>query len=54
MGSGFAIESWPDPPKGQPQQAAIRAVSSEYFATMKIPLWKGRSSIIPTHESRCR
>lgn len=35
------IESWPDPPLGQQQQAAIRAVSSDYFATMKIPLLEG-------------
>ena len=30
MDSVFVIESWPDPPEGQPQQAAIRAVSSDY------------------------
>ena len=40
--SAFAIEGRPDPPQGQQQQAAIRAVSSEYFATMKIPHRKGR------------
>lgn len=40
--SAFAIEGRPDPPQGQQQQAAIRAVSSEYFATLKIPLRKGR------------
>ena len=40
--SAFAIECRPDPPQGQQQQAAIRAVSSEYVATMKIPLRKGR------------
>jgi hypothetical protein len=35
-------KSRPDPPMGRQQQAAIRAVSSEHFATMKIPLRKGR------------
>ena len=43
--SAFAIEGRPDPPQGQQQQAAIRAVSSEYFATMKIPLRKGRFAL---------
>ena len=43
----LASESWPDPPQGQQQQAAIRAVSSDYLATMKIPLRKGRSSVNP-------
>lgn len=40
--SGFAIEGRPDPPKGDLQQAAVRAVSDDYFRTMKIPLRKGR------------
>jgi putative ABC transport system permease protein len=40
--SGFAIEGRPDPPQGQQQQAATRAVSSNYFRTMHIPLRKGR------------
>src|ERR1041384_7190100 len=38
----FAIEGRPDPPQGQQQQAATRAVSSDYFRTMQIPLRKGR------------
>ncbi len=42
MDSVLVIQSWPDPPLGQQQQAAIRAVSSEDVATMKIPLRKGR------------
>ncbi|HYK22874.1 MAG TPA: ABC transporter permease [Pyrinomonadaceae bacterium] len=40
--SAFAIEGRPDPPKGQQQQAAIRAVSDDYFRTMQIPLRQGR------------
>jgi putative ABC transport system permease protein len=40
--SGFAIEGRPDPPQGNQQQAASRAVSNDYFSTMKIPLRKGR------------
>ncbi len=40
--SGFAIEGRPDPPQGQQQQAATRAVSDDYFRTMQIPLRKGR------------
>ena len=32
----------PDPPLGRQQQAAIRAVSSDTLAALKIPLWKGR------------
>jgi predicted permease len=38
----FAIEGRPDPPQGAQQQAAVRAVSDDYFRTMKIPLRKGR------------
>ena len=38
----FAIEGRPDPPQGQHQQAATRAVSDDYFRTMQIPLRKGR------------
>jgi putative ABC transport system permease protein len=38
----FAIEGRPDPPQGAQQQAAARTVSDDYFATMKIPLQKGR------------
>ena len=40
--TAFAIEGRPDPPPGQQQQAAIRAVSDNYFSTMQIPLRKGR------------
>src|ERR1043165_1978766 len=40
--SAFAIEGRPDPPQGQHQQAATRAVSNDYFRTMQIPLRKGR------------
>jgi putative ABC transport system permease protein len=40
--SAFAIEGRPDPPKGQQQQAATRAVSNDYFHTMQIPLRRGR------------
>jgi putative ABC transport system permease protein len=40
--SGFAIEGRPAPPQGDLQQAAVRAVSNDYFSTMKIPLRKGR------------
>jgi putative ABC transport system permease protein len=40
--TGFAIEGRPDPPPGQQQQAATRAVSNDYFHTLKIPLVKGR------------
>jgi putative ABC transport system permease protein len=39
--SPFAIEGRPVP-EGQQQQAAVRAVSDDYFQTMKIPLRKGR------------
>ena len=39
---GFAIEGRPDPPQGQQQQAATRAVSDDYFRAMQIPLRKGR------------
>lgn len=39
---GFAIEGRPDPPQGDLQQAAVRAVSDDYFSTMRIPLRKGR------------
>jgi putative ABC transport system permease protein len=39
---GFAIEGRPDPPQGQQQQAAVRAVSDDYFRSMRIPLRKGR------------
>jgi hypothetical protein len=42
MESVFVIGSWPDPPLGQQQQGAIRAVCSEHLATMKISLRKGR------------
>lgn len=41
--SAFAIEGRPDPPQGQQQQAAVRAVSDDYFSTMRIPLRKGRT-----------
>ena len=40
--TAFAIEGRPDPPQGQQQQAATRAVSDDYFRTMKIPLRRGR------------
>jgi putative ABC transport system permease protein len=40
--SPFAIEGRPDPPQGQQQQAATRAVSDDYFRTMQIPLREGR------------
>ena len=40
--TAFAIEGRPAPPPGQQQQAATRAVSNDYFRTMKIPLRKGR------------
>jgi putative ABC transport system permease protein len=40
--SGFAIEGRPDPPPGQQQQAATRAISNDYFHSLKIPLLKGR------------
>jgi putative ABC transport system permease protein len=40
--SGFAIEGRPDPPAGDQQQAATRAVSNDYFHTLRIPLRKGR------------
>jgi putative ABC transport system permease protein len=40
--SAFVIDGRPDPPPGQQQQAAIRAVSDDYFRTMQIPLRKGR------------
>jgi putative ABC transport system permease protein len=40
--SAFALEGRPDPPPGQQQQAATRAVSNDYFRTLKIPLLKGR------------
>ena len=39
--SPFAIEGRPVP-EGQQQQAAVRAVSDDYFQTMRIPLRKGR------------
>ena len=38
----FAIEGRPEPPQGQQQQAATRAVSNDYFRTMRIPLRQGR------------
>ena len=38
----FAIEGRPEPPPGQQQQAAVRAVSDDYFHTLRIPLRKGR------------
>jgi putative ABC transport system permease protein len=38
----FAIEGRPDPPPGEQQQAATRAVSNDYFQTLRIPLRKGR------------
>lgn len=40
--SGFAIEGRPDPGPGDQQQAAVRAVSNDYFLTLRIPLRKGR------------
>lgn len=40
--TAFAIEGRPDPPPGQQQQAATRAVSDEYFHTLQIPLRQGR------------
>src|ERR1041385_8823208 len=40
--SAFTIEGRPAPPPGQQQQAAMRAVSDDYFRTMQIPLRKGR------------
>jgi putative ABC transport system permease protein len=40
--TAFAIEGRPEPPQGQQQQAATRAVSDDYFRTMRIPLLKGR------------
>jgi putative ABC transport system permease protein len=40
--SGFAIEGRPEPPAGDHQQAATRAVSNDYFRTLQIPLKKGR------------
>ena len=40
--TAFAIEGRPDPPPGQQQQAATRAVSDDYFRTLQIPLRKGR------------
>jgi putative ABC transport system permease protein len=40
--SAFAIEGRPDPPPGEQQQAATRAVSNDYFQTLRIPLRKGR------------
>jgi putative ABC transport system permease protein len=39
--SGFAIDGRPLP-EGDLQQAATRAVSNEYFQTLRIPLRKGR------------
>lgn len=39
--SAFSVEGRPAP-AGELQQAAIRAVSNDYFQTMKIPLRKGR------------
>ena len=39
--SGFAIEGRPVP-EGELQQAATRAVSNDYFQTLRIPLRKGR------------
>src|SRR6185436_10165195 len=38
--TAFALEGRPDPPPGQQQQAAMRAVSDDYFRTMQIPLRK--------------
>ena len=40
--SAFAIEGRPDPPPGQQQQAATRAVSNDYFRSLRIPLKSGR------------
>jgi putative ABC transport system permease protein len=40
--SPFAIEGRPAPPQGQQQQAAMRAVSDDYFRALQIPLRKGR------------
>jgi len=40
--TAFAIEGRPEPPPGQQQQAATRAVSDDYFRTLQIPLRKGR------------
>jgi putative ABC transport system permease protein len=40
--SGFAIEGRPDPPAGDHQQAATRAVSNDFFRSLHIPLKKGR------------
>jgi putative ABC transport system permease protein len=40
--TAFAIEGRPAPPQGQQQQAATRAVSNDYFRTMRIPLRQGR------------
>jgi len=40
--SSFAIDGRPSPPPGDQQQAATRAVSNDYFSTLRIPLRKGR------------
>jgi putative ABC transport system permease protein len=40
--AAFAIEGRPEPGAGELQQAAVRAVSNEYFRTLRIPLSKGR------------
>jgi putative ABC transport system permease protein len=40
--SAFAIEGRPAPPPGQQQQAATRAVSNDYFQSLRIPLKSGR------------
>src|SRR4030095_5891758 len=41
-GSDFRIEGRPDPPAGQEMVIETRSVSPGYFATLGIPLLKGR------------
>jgi len=43
VGSDFRIEGRPEPDPGKEPSASNRSVTAEYFASMKIPLLKGRN-----------
>jgi putative ABC transport system permease protein len=40
--TGYTVEGRPAPAEGQPPRAGLQAVNLEYFATMGIPLLRGR------------